>query len=114
MVYDILLILLLWIVVALVHEFGHWIVGRQIDRDAKIVFKLYPFELYTDVNDTLYNSAPKDNKQIFFIAGIFMGLVPLFFYATFYNFLGVMFIMIYLLPIRSDIKELIKLNGEKD
>jgi hypothetical protein len=114
MVTEIFIILMLWITVCFLHELGHLIIARTFDKNALIVFSLWPIELATNVNDTNYLYAPNGTKQMFFILGIILGYIPLFIYSYYYPFMGTAFILIYLIPIKSDIQQIRSLNEKKE
>lgn len=113
MINDILLIVGVWIASALLHEYGHYAIAKKYDKTAKIVFTLKPFQLYTYMQDSIFYSLKKEQKESFYINGILVGAIPLFAYMIMYQWLGFMFMIIYLLPIKSDLLQLWRIDHGK-
>jgi len=109
----IFIIIATWICTIVFHELGHWAFARAAGAESNIILTIEnkKVKLYTYIYDTDWNSFEPKKKINFYMAGIILGLFPLMVLASFYPFYYV-FILIYLIPITSDVRAIQELNKQ--
>ena len=108
MIETIIALVVLFLFVIVMHEWGHVMVFQELGRDVKVTFKRGTFQVGTPTD---YKGIPTKKKQEIYERGFILGLIPIIIASFLIGWVFIFLIVPYLLWSSSDIKQIWRLRG---